>query len=345
MYLWKTDAQSATSQGRFVADGNSQAARKAAAADSLSNCRIGVVISDDCSSSDVAKVLARTCDHFGAERGPANKVGKFSITIIAGRTGFVLRENACLPVWCEAICDVDPLQFHYFVVPKSGKGTMDPRPEVVEWLARAGASGKIIVLSLEADAAQESKSEALADPQAKPQAPEAGVVREADQSESEEEETSADSAGEVTRSSDASQAGSVFDKPAPSERIKATVAWLNENYGSRVSISNMAEHALMSERNFLRRFRAEMGHTPHEYLSQVRLESARQLLVTTALPVDKIARHCGLFNGDHLRKHFLKRFGMSPAEYRAARFNALHALGSAGANADPELDPDPDPDR
>jgi transcriptional regulator GlxA family with amidase domain len=87
----------------------------------------------------------------------------------------------------------------------------------------------------------------------------------------------------------------------------------------------MAEHALMSERNFLRRFRAEMGHTPHDYLSKIRLESACRLLVTTALPVDKIARHCGLFNGDHLRKHFVRHFGMSPVEYRSARFKALQS--------------------
>jgi AraC-like DNA-binding protein len=329
MYLWNTDAQSATPRGRSVGGENWDAARKSAAGDSQHSCRIGVVISDDCSSGDVAKVLARTCEHFDTERGREKKIGKFSITIIAARSGFVFRENASLPVWCEAICDVDPLRFHYFVVPKSGKGTVEPRREIVEWLARVGASGKIIVLPLDADTPT-SEPGALADPQA----PDAYVADASEENRSEraQEEASAKGQSETGRPSDISQASGAFEKPTPSERIKETVAWLNKNYGSRVSISNMAEHALMSERNFLRRFRAEMGHTPHEYLSQIRLESARQLLVSTALPVDKIARHCGLFNGDHLRKHFLKRFGMSPAEYRTARFNELHVLGGAGAN-------------
>lgn len=362
MYLWKTDAQSATAQGRFLADENSDAARKAAEGHGLSSCRIGVVISDDCSSSDVAKVLARTCEHFGTERGPENKVGKVSITIIAARSGFVLRENASLPVWCEGIGDVDPLRFHYFVVPKSGNATMEPRPEIVEWLARAGARGKIVLLSLEADTARVSEAEVQPDSRAdsradaqgnsaanlhanspvtsqtKGEVPHVSAAREEDRCEGGQEQaiaaTENASAGESGHAGDTAQAGSVFDKATPSERIKATVEWLNENYGSRISISNMAERALMSERNFLRRFRAEIGHTPHEYLSQIRLESARQLLVTTALPVDKIARHCGLFNGDHLRKHFLKRFGMSPAEYRTTRFNALHSLGRT------RIDPD-----
>lgn len=335
MYLWKTNAQPATSQGRFLADENSGEASKAVIESSQSNCRIGVVISDDCSSSDVAKVLAHTCEHFGTEYGPGNKVGKFSVTMIAARSGFVFRENASLPVWCEAICDVDPLQFHYFVVPKSGKGTVEPRPEIVAWLARAGASGKIVLLSIEADTARASESGALGHARAEGPMADASVARETDRRESGRDETATGRLHEAERAYDGSQAGTVFEKPTPSERIKATVEWLNENYGGRISIANMAERALMSERNFLRRFRAEIGHTPHEYLSQIRLESARQLLLTTALPVDKVARHCGLFNGDHLRKHFLKRFGMSPAEYRTARFNALHSLDGADADRDP----------
>lgn len=327
MYLWKTNAQPATSQGRFPAEENSKEASKVPIEGSQSNCRIGVVISDDCSPSDVARVLAHTCEHFGTEYGPGNKVGKFSVTMIAARSGFIFRENASLPVWCEAICDVDPLQFHYFVVPKSGKGTVEPRPEIVAWLTRAGASGKIVLLSLEADSARARAEGPVSD---------ASVAREADRRESGRDETVAARLHEAQRGYEGSQVSTVLEKPTPSERIKATVEWLNENYGGRISIANMAEYALMSERNFLRRFRAEIGHTPHEYLSQIRLESARQLLLSTALPVDKIARHCGLFNGDHLRKHFLKRFGMSPAEYRTARFTALHALGGADADRDPQ---------
>ncbi len=336
MYLWKSDAQSTAPQRRFLADETLDAARQAAARESQSGCRIGVVIGDDYSSSDVVQVLARTCEHFGTQRGPDTHVGKFSITIIAARSGFVLRENACLPVWCEAIRDVDPLRFHYFVVPKSGHGASEPSPEIVEWLARAGASGKMIVLSPEVGAARASE------PQAAAQVSSASVAPEHHASESAQDETIANGAAEAARAGDPSQASCVLEKTTPSERIRATVAWLNENYGTRISISDMAERALMSERNFLRRFRAEMGHTPHEYLSQIRLESARQLLVTTALPVDKIARHCGLFNGDHLRKHFLKRFSMSPAEYRTAHFHALHTLGGADAGADPKSDPTSD---
>ncbi|PMS23693.1 hypothetical protein C0Z18_00465 [Trinickia dabaoshanensis] len=329
MFLGNTDPLPVTPRGQHLSQDKANEFRDAVA-DSGSGCRIGVVISDDCSPSDVAKALAKTCEHFGEEQSAAHKSGELSITMIAGRSGFVLRENARLPVWCEAIRDVDPQDFNYFVVPKGGSGTPEPRPEIVAWLARAGAGAKIIGLAIDACPVGTMPAHPPADAQTLPShgKPDAS-------SDAAPERTGWDSA-QAARPSDTtaetSAAGVLIDQPSASERIRSTVEWLNEHYGSRISISAMAEHALMSERNFLRRFRAEMGHTPHEYLSKVRLENARKLLVTTALPVDKIARHCGLFNGDHLRKHFVKQFGVSPVEYRSARFNALHALANRESN-------------
>lgn len=335
MYLGKTEEVRATATGQFSADPKLEATRNAAAAAierTVTGCRIGVVISDDCSSREVANILASTCERFGEQQRQANTAGKMSITIIAGRSGFVLRDNACLPVWCEAIYDVDPLDFDYFVVPKSGGAGAEPRPDIVSWLARAGAPAKIISLSAGADIVADVLEPATPVP-AETGAPDRSDGGQLDRHKTWQAEING--AGQV-RAPDApgaahAQAGNSLDMPAPSERIKATVEWISENYGARISISSMAERALMSERNFLRRFRAEMGHTPHEYLSKIRLESARKLLMTTALPVDKIARHCGLFNGDHLRKHFVKQFGMSPVEYRTARFKALQSQDGTDA--------------
>ncbi|MBK5066308.1 helix-turn-helix domain-containing protein [Burkholderia sp. R-70199] len=60
----------------------------------------------------------------------------------------------------------------------------------------------------------------------------------------------------------------------------------------------------MSERNFLRRFRTEMGLSPSDYLLKIRLDMSCRLLVESNLPVDKIARRCGLGNGRQLSKLF-----------------------------------------
>jgi hypothetical protein len=61
---------------------------------------------------------------------------------------------------------------------------------------------------------------------------------------------------------------------------------------------------MMSERNFLRHFSAEIGLSPSDYLLKVRLDMSCRLLVETDLPVDKIARRCGISNGGQLSKLF-----------------------------------------
>lgn len=101
------------------------------------------------------------------------------------------------------------------------------------------------------------------------------------------------------------------------QRIQASAQWLLDNRSRRISIAGAAQIASMSERNFLRRFKMEMGLTPSEYLQRARLNLTCRLLAETDLPVDKIARRCGIGNGDRLAKIFRKCMSVSPTEYRS----------------------------
>lgn len=107
-----------------------------------------------------------------------------------------------------------------------------------------------------------------------------------------------------------------FDEGGTREKIDAAARWLRENYGQPVSVAKAAEVAAMSERSFLRRFKSQIGITPSEYLLRTRLDASCLLLVATDLPVDKIARRCGVGSGDGLAKMFRKRLAISPTEYR-----------------------------
>jgi transcriptional regulator GlxA family with amidase domain len=104
-----------------------------------------------------------------------------------------------------------------------------------------------------------------------------------------------------------------------SEKIQASAKWLEANGDRAIAIDEAAQVAAMSERNFLRRFKIEMGVTPSEYLSCVRLDMCCRLLVETDLPVDKIARRCGLGGGGWLAKLFRKYLETTPTEYRASK--------------------------
>jgi transcriptional regulator GlxA family with amidase domain len=100
------------------------------------------------------------------------------------------------------------------------------------------------------------------------------------------------------------------------DKIRESMQWIKENYGDDISVSDAAAVAAMSVRNYLRRFKNESGMTPLEYLTRLRFEAICGMLTQTRLPVDKIARRCGMGNGDRLGRLFRKRYGVSPTAYR-----------------------------
>jgi transcriptional regulator GlxA family with amidase domain len=81
-------------------------------------------------------------------------------------------------------------------------------------------------------------------------------------------------------------------------------------------VEQLAERVSMSPRNFARVFRAEVGCSPAAYVERTRLEVARRMLETTALPVDGVARAAGFGTVDTMRRAFARRVGASPTEYR-----------------------------
>jgi transcriptional regulator GlxA family with amidase domain len=106
---------------------------------------------------------------------------------------------------------------------------------------------------------------------------------------------------------------------SPSHKIRTSARWLQENGHRPISVSEAADAAAMSERNFLRRFKREMGLAPSHYLLRIRLRMVCQLLVDTDAAVDKIARRCGIGGGEQLAKIFRKHLNVSPTEYRRTR--------------------------
>jgi AraC family transcriptional regulator, transcriptional activator FtrA len=80
--------------------------------------------------------------------------------------------------------------------------------------------------------------------------------------------------------------------------------------------ASMARQAAMSERTFIRRFRAATGTTPGDWLTRARIEQVRELLEGTTLSIEDIAVRTGLGTPSTLRHHFRRRMGLSPLAYR-----------------------------
>ncbi|HEY1179628.1 MAG TPA: helix-turn-helix domain-containing protein [Phytomonospora sp.] len=92
--------------------------------------------------------------------------------------------------------------------------------------------------------------------------------------------------------------------------------WANANLDRPLTVDDLARRARLSPRTFFRRLHAAAGTTPLRWLLNQRLAYAQSLLESTALPVDTVARMCGLGTAANLRRHFSLHIGVSPAEYR-----------------------------
>lgn len=104
--------------------------------------------------------------------------------------------------------------------------------------------------------------------------------------------------------------------------LAAVLERLQRQLDQPITVADMAGWAAMSERTFMRRFRASTGMTPGDWLTDARMTRARELLEHSDLGIDEIARRAGLGAATTMRHHFRQRLGLSPTEYRA-RFSQL----------------------
>ena len=102
--------------------------------------------------------------------------------------------------------------------------------------------------------------------------------------------------------------------------------WMRENLALPLDLDMLALRAHMSRRTLTRRFREESGVAPMAWLTDARLDRARELLETTAEPVEQIGRLTGLGAPASVRAAFHRRVGTSPQEYRSL-FRHLAASG------------------
>jgi transcriptional regulator GlxA family with amidase domain len=92
--------------------------------------------------------------------------------------------------------------------------------------------------------------------------------------------------------------------------------WLLQRLGEPLDLRVMAGHARMSVRTFTRRFREETGVSPAEWLAAQRVEHARNLLETTDLPIEAVARQAGFGTAVSLRQRLHATVGVAPSAYR-----------------------------
>ena len=120
---------------------------------------------------------------------------------------------------------------------------------------------------------------------------------------------------------------------APGDSLAPLLDWGRQHLTAGLSVDDLARRGAMSPRTLTRRFQASVGMPPGEWLQRERLRLAQQLLESTDVPIELVARRAGYDSATTMRAQFASRLHTSPRTYRGtfrSRELADDAAGDAG---------------
>ena len=101
-------------------------------------------------------------------------------------------------------------------------------------------------------------------------------------------------------------------------QVKKVTGYMREHFCRDIGIQELADLVGLSRFHFASAFRLATGHSPHAWLTDLRMQHARQLLSQSELPVTGIALAVGFQTPSSFAAAFRKRLGMTPSQFRRA---------------------------
>jgi AraC-like DNA-binding protein len=109
---------------------------------------------------------------------------------------------------------------------------------------------------------------------------------------------------------------------AASNPVSAVLEYVRAHLSDPLTVADLAEQVSLSPSAFAHLFREVTGRSPYQFVKEIRLDKARELLIDGQLTVVRVAQEVGYGSVSHFISEFRGRFGVTPRTYSDA--HALH---------------------
>ncbi|MGX4585329.1 helix-turn-helix domain-containing protein [Paenibacillus chitinolyticus] len=109
--------------------------------------------------------------------------------------------------------------------------------------------------------------------------------------------------------------GTVPSRVTVNQEIFQIVEYMKEHLNEELSLQELADRANLSLSQFMRLFKQQTGHTPHNYLIRLRIERSKTLICRGDYSLREIADRVGFADQGHFSRMFKRQIGMTPKQY------------------------------
>ncbi len=112
--------------------------------------------------------------------------------------------------------------------------------------------------------------------------------------------------------------GQIMIAQARDDVLSPAAAFIENHYNDETSTEELAALCFLGPSQFIKRFNQAYGCPPGRYLNNVRITKAREMLLTTDLPVSAVALRVGFEDASYFTRIFKKATGQTPRQYRTS---------------------------
>ena len=106
----------------------------------------------------------------------------------------------------------------------------------------------------------------------------------------------------------------------PHRKIQDAVTYIHNHIQEKITVKILAKQVCLSHTQFQKKFKEEMGMTPHAYITSYKIDTAQTLLKNPQYSITDIAYMLDFSSSNHFSNTFKKYFGITPTEFRAKLF-------------------------